>query len=176
MSDDSLDLMVCSLPPVALVVWAFKYGITFPTSWAGVGYGLAAVGAVVVVAGVLLLLAGHTSRGGGQQFARDMHPNGWSMASTRRHENGHANVGRALGCSMQVVLDDGRGNAYTRIVSGPPLRPAELAAIAYGGEAAAGSGGCGTDRRNAEAALSRLPWPERGRARSEAWRIARRYA
>lgn len=110
------------------------------------------------------------------RFPMDTHPNGWSMASTIRHENGHANVGRALGCTMQVVVNDGRGNAYTRVVSAPRLTPAQWAAIAYGGEAAAGSDGCSTDRKIAEWRLRRAPAAERAAARDEAWRIARRYA
>jgi hypothetical protein len=110
------------------------------------------------------------------RFPMDRHPNGWSMASTIRHENGHANVGRSLGCTMQVVINDGRGNAYTRIVSGPRLTPVQLAAISLGGRAAAGPGGCETDMKHVEMYLGRVPGRERPAARREAWRIARRHA
>lgn len=131
---------------------------------------------VFVAGGVVAVLVLVRSRsGGGAVYPIDMHANGWSMSSTRRHENGHARVGRALGCTMRVVMND-NGRAYTRTVSGPPLTPAQHAAIAFGGEAAAGSGGCGTDRRIAESYLRRVPGRERGAARREAWRIARRYA
>lgn len=111
----------------------------------------------------------------GESFAFDSHPSGWARSKVTAHENGHVRVARALGCSARVVNIDGR-RPYAQIISGPPLTPAQHAAIAFGGEAAAGSGGCGKDRGKAEAALRALPWAARGAARAEAWRIARRYA
>jgi hypothetical protein len=98
------------------------------------------------------------------------HASGWSNSHVRRHERGHVNVARALGCYARVDIE--RGETY---VDDGHLPPVKRAAIAFGGEAAAGSGGCGRDRGLAEAHLRQVPGRERGAARREAWRIARRY-
>lgn len=95
---------------------------------------------------------------------------GWSDKHVDAHEQGHANVAKAIGCRTR------REGNETVVVSGPPLTPAQHAAIAYGGKARAGSGGHGEDDRLAEQHLKRLPPSERGAARREAKRIARRYA
>src|SRR5690349_14564696 len=102
-------------------------------------------------------------------------PWGWSDRHIDEHERGHENVARALKCRTRRVAGRG-GVPEVEIVSGPPLTPIEHAAIAYGGQVRAGRGGHEKDDRLAEQHLRRLPWSERGAARREAKRIARRYA
>jgi hypothetical protein len=124
--------------------------------------------AVLVVVAVLAMVRGASSGGTAYPIA---HASGYSRSHVRRHENGHARVARALGCSARVDLD--AGATYIRDEHLPPV---QRAAISYGGEAAAGPSGCGYDRADADALLGTLPARERGAARREAWRIARRYA
>ena len=127
----------------------------------------------LLVGGVALAVTGAFVRrtsGGGSAYPID-HASGYSRSFVRRHENGHARVARALGASAHVDLDAGE----TYIGDGH-LPPVQRAAIAYGGEAAAGSSGCGTDRQIADAHLSCLPGAQRSAAKREAWQIARRYA
>jgi hypothetical protein len=102
------------------------------------------------------------------------HGSGHSMSHVRRHENGHRRVARALGCDGEVVIT--KDEAYFQITSARPLTPIEDAAISYGGRAAAGSGGHEQDDADAETILRQVPWSQRGAARAEARRIARRYA
>lgn len=94
---------------------------------------------------------------------------GWSDRHVDEHEKGHRNVARALG--YRAVT---RGGAT--YVDDRQATPTERAAIAYGGRARAGHGGHEGDNRIAEAALRELPWSQRGAARREAQRIARRHA
>lgn len=133
-----------------------------------VGQGALLVLAVLIVAAVVAMT--RRAAGGGAAYPI-AHASGYSRSFVRRHENGHARVARALGCSARVDLDAGKTYVYD-----DHLPPVKRAAISYGGEAAAGSGGCGTDRRIAESYLRQVPGHERGAARREAWRIARRYA
>lgn len=99
------------------------------------------------------------------------HHTGWSMSHVRRHERGHYRVARALGCSAKVDLN--RGATY---VEDDHCTPTEKAAISYGGWAAAGSNGCQHDFNDVDQYLRQVPWSQRGAARSEAKRIARKYA
>jgi hypothetical protein len=97
-------------------------------------------------------------------FPIDAHSSGHSMAHVRRHENGHARVARGCGGSARVDLRAGETYVYGRFT------PTQHAAIALGGRAAAGGAGCRKD----DAIVNR--WVAQGADRSEAWRIARRYA
>jgi hypothetical protein len=128
------------------------------------------VGWTAFVAVVVAVVAALVSRSRGGAAYPIEHASGWSNSHVRRHERGHVNVARALGCYARVDIE--RGETY---VDDGHLPPVKRAAIAFGGEAAAGSGGCGRDRGLAEAHLRQVPGHERGAARREAWRIARRY-
>jgi len=127
----------------------------------------------VICAGIWCLCSSKPRGATGPRFNLT-HGSGHSMSHVRRHENGHRNVARALGCNGKVVITE--DEAYFQITSGPALTPAEHAAIAYGGRAAAGGRGCEQDDRLAEQHLRQVPWSQRGQARAEAKRIARRHA
>jgi hypothetical protein len=94
---------------------------------------------------------------------------GWSAGHVRRHEERHLRVAQALGCTARIEYDGDR--PVCRVISGPPLTPAQHAAIAYAG----GPGGHEDDHDIAEGHLRKLPASQRAAARAEAKRIARRY-
>ena len=93
---------------------------------------------------------------------------GWPDKHAQRHEEGHARVARALGYRVDVHRD--------HVFVHGRQDPVHGAAIAYGGQERAGRGGHEQDDRIAEDYLRQLPRSQRGAARREAKRLARRYA
>lgn len=108
---------------------------------------------------------------------RNLSPgNGYGRSLATRHENGHAKVARALGCSVRFIRDEHGVPIATEVVSGPRLTDIQEAAIDLGGWAAAGSRGTGDDWSHAKARFAGLSVAERDRRMAEAWKLAKRYA
>lgn len=93
--------------------------------------------------------------------------------SQRRHEEKHVRVARALGHDAHITLDR-NGEVCARVTYRHDPSPVERAAIALASSDEP-TADTRRDRAMAEAALSEVPWSQRGKARREAERLARKH-
>jgi hypothetical protein len=79
------------------------------------------VGWTAFVAVVVAVVAALVSRSRGGAAYPIEHASGWSNSHVRRHERGHVNVARALGCYARVDIE--RGETYVADGHLPPVPP-----------------------------------------------------
>lgn len=174
---DGLGVMVCTLPVVALIVWAFKYGITLPTSWAAAGFSLAVLAVVLVAAaaavGVCMLRGGRAMRT--HRFRMD--PGGAPDETIRHEVEGHVEVGNRHGGRTVAgrVFPNGSGWVDVRLPPGATL--AQHVAVDMAGARAEGedfytSRHARGDRANAAARVAHLSPAEQAEVYREAERIS----
>lgn len=174
MSDDGsgLGVMVCTLPAIALIVWAFKYGITLPQSWAAAAFSLITIAAVIfataMVIGLLMLRGDRAMRT--HRFRIDP---GGAPKDAIQHEVAHVEVGNRHGGSTVGgrVYANGAGWVDVRLPRNATL--AQHVAVDMAGARGEGenfwtSPHAKGDRANAAARVAHLPWAERNRVYREA--------
>lgn len=98
MGDRCLAAIVCGFPPVALLIWAIKYGITWP-SWAVAGASLVPAAWIIGVLLVLILIGTYYAGSVGA----GAHVHGGKRSAIARHEAGHIVAARALGSRVTTT-------------------------------------------------------------------------